>query len=157
MLALVVDTKKCPRCDIVKPLGEFSIRRTGRVGHPVDVCKSCQNVRNIKAKDGDPSIYRRITWPSKLKRLYGLTVADYYAMLKEQGGGCAICGTTDPTLGIRRTYARGTRAAFDVDHNHETGKVRGLLCSICNRLVGLAKDDARVAMHLVSYLLRKEG
>jgi hypothetical protein len=51
----------------------------------------------------------------------GLSVEEYDAMLKAQGGGCAICGNPPKT---RR---------LDVDHDHKTGKVRGLLCHRCNR------------------------
>lgn len=64
-------------------------------------------------------------------------------MLAEQGGGCAICGR------------EAGSQALDVDHNHTTGKVRGLLCRRCNGLVGVfeRKDDllGRVAEYLVAH------
>lgn len=58
--------------------------------------------------------------PTRAKGL-GVTDAEYAAMLARQGGGCAICGTTPKT---RR---------LNVDHDHRTGAVRGLLCHRCNR------------------------
>jgi len=58
--------------------------------------------------------------PKRRKRL-GLSLEDYDALLVAQGGGCAICGTTPKS---RRLH---------VDHDHKTGKVRGLLCMRCNR------------------------
>jgi hypothetical protein len=58
--------------------------------------------------------------PTRRKGL-GVTVEQYDAMLAAQGGGCAICGTKPKT---RR---------LDVDHDHKTGRVRGLLCHRCNR------------------------
>lgn len=68
---------------------------------------------------------------SKRRRLYGLTSEQHDAMLAEQGGGCALC---------RRTPAEnGKRLA--VDHCHDTGLVRGLLCSPCNYGLGLLGDD----------------
>ena len=60
-----------------------------------------------------------------LKKLYGLTLESFDEMLKAQGGVCAICKQTDKT------------GKFLVDHDHETGKVRGLLCRRCNHIIGL--------------------
>lgn len=59
---------------------------------------------------------------------YGITLEDYERILESQNGGCAICETTTPG-------GRGNR--FHVDHNHETGVVRGLLCWTCNRRLGV--------------------
>lgn len=86
---------------------------------------------------------------SKAKRLprvgkYGLAVADYNAMLERQDGRCAICGRTE----------NGKRHNFDVDHDHETGEVRGLLCNRCNRLLSNARDDLRILERAAGYLSR---
>lgn len=59
-------------------------------------------------------------------RRYGLTIDEYDALFEAQGGLCAICGEPDVT---------GRRVA--VDHDHVTGRVRGLLCGRCNMFVGL--------------------
>lgn len=68
-----------------------------------------------------------------LLRQYGITIEDYDLLLKKQNGKCAICGTTEP----------GNRSNnFSVDHDHITGKIRGLLCNDCNRGLGLLKDNA---------------
>lgn len=67
----------------------------------------------------------------QLLRDYGITLEQYNEMLKSQDYRCAICGTDNP----------GGRGAFHVDHNHITGKVRGLLCSSCNHAIGLLKVD----------------
>lgn len=79
----------------------------------------------------------------RLKRLYGLTKAEYLAMLESQGGGCAICGEPQESRG-------GKRAA--VDHCHETGQVRALLCTKCNTGLGAFRDRtdllAKAAMYL---------
>lgn len=62
---------------------------------------------------------------ARLKRLFGITWEQYDQMLSSQGGVCALCG--DPPKGKR----------LAVDHDHKTGKVRGLLCSFCNhRIIG---------------------
>ena len=63
---------------------------------------------------------------------YGITHEDYLAMLDKQGGKCAICGAAKTTC-RRSKY-------FDVDHNHQTGQVRGLLCRDCNLTVGMVES-----------------
>lgn len=65
---------------------------------------------------------------SKLKRVYGITLEEYNQMFQQQGGCCAICG--NPSI----------KRMLDIDHNHKTGKVRGLLCSGCNFAVGVFEN-----------------
>jgi hypothetical protein len=143
-------TKSCTSCKEVKPLAEFSIVKTGkRTGNPFPKCKVCRNKINKERKERDPSIYRRIEWPSKLKRLYGITVDQYYSMLESQGGGCAICETKVPSS-RKRKYA--SIEMFFVDHCHTTGKVRGLLCSRCNRGIGFFDDSIDKLNSAVNYL-----
>lgn len=79
-------------------------------------------------------------------RQYGLTPADYDRMWSEQGGVCAIC----------RLEGSGTLSGrlMAVDHDHASGRVRGLLCQRCNHAVGLLHDDADRAMTLAAYLLQ---
>lgn len=76
-------------------------------------------------------------------RKYGITQVEYDAMLVAQGGLCQICRTDTPSS--RRKW-------FDVDHCHSTGRVRGLLCEICNRVVGLMKDDPERLERAAQYL-----
>ena len=149
-------SKKCRRCGEVKTRAEFTVRQSGpRVGHMATYCKPCASALTSAAwkarLTADPTWYRRIHWRSKLKRMYGITPEDYARMLVEQDNGCAICRAMNPTVGNRK-YKKNHRTVFDVDHDHKTGKVRGLLCTRCNRLVGLANDDPHVARRLVEYL-----
>lgn len=81
---------------------------------------------------------------NELRNRFGLEsgIDDYHAMLEAQGGGCAICGCKqDPTYKY-----------FPVDHDHETGKVRGLLCSMCNKALGGFKDNLDFLQKAVDYL-----
>jgi hypothetical protein len=93
--------------------------------------------------EDDHSIYERIQWPSKLRRNYGIEPEDYYQMLEDQGGGCAICKVTMPG---------GRKGKFAVDHNHDTGEVRGLLCGRCNRALGMFDDKVDVLKVAIRYL-----
>jgi hypothetical protein len=83
------------------------------------------------------------TRKSRLKRSYKLTPEGYEQMLENQSGGCAICGDK---------CSSGRRLA--VDHDHNTQKVRGLLCGACNRGIGLLKDDPSLAKKASEYLLK---
>ena len=80
---------------------------------------------------------------------YGLTEETFTELLNSQGGCCAICGQPDPRMkNSSRLY---------VDHCHETGLVRGLLCRACNTMLGSAKDMATVLRAGADYLEREKG
>jgi hypothetical protein len=153
-LSEVVAIKHCLRCGETKPVSEFTIRSSGaKAGRPVAHCKECRadSVRGTYSvkNDRDPTLYRRVESPSKLRRLYGLTVDDYYRLLAAQGGGCGVCGSLTPG---GRAYKRRRKTAFSVDHCHTTGRVRGLLCDSCNRALGLIGDNPRTAAKMAEYL-----
>ncbi len=78
------------------------------------------------------------------RRNYGLSVEAYAAMVATHGGVCAICGKPETVK----------NRALSVDHDHATGRVRGLLCLLCNRVVGCAKDSAGVLRSAANYLDR---
>lgn len=85
---------------------------------------------------------------------YGLTIADYDRMLAEQGGGCALCETTNPVG--EGNVSNKMQFSFAVDHCHSTGKVRGLLCNPCNRGLGFLQDSAKLLRKAASYIENKE-
>jgi hypothetical protein len=92
---------------------------------------------------------------SMLRTRYGMTIADYDRMLREQGGVCAICGTDRPQGQQRKTHLRRRRIQFfSVDHSHKTGIVRGLLCHSCNVLVAYAEHERLAAAQ--AYLRRAD-
>jgi hypothetical protein len=72
-----------------------------------------------------------------LWRRYGLTLEDVAELLRLQGGVCAVCLSRDPD---------------HVDHDHQTGRVRGLLCFSCNGGLGQFKDDAVILRRAAEYL-----
>jgi hypothetical protein len=73
----------------------------------------------------------------RIKRKYGKTVEELEAIRLAQGGVCAICRTRDANV---------------VDHCHESGLFRGLLCSQCNSMLGMAKDDTTILRAGIEYL-----
>ena len=74
-----------------------------------------------------------------LKRLYGISAAEYDALLAKQGGACAIC-------------RKRSKERLCVDHCHLTGTIRGLLCHACNRALGALKDDQASLVAALAYL-----
>jgi len=76
---------------------------------------------------------------------YGITKSEYMKILASQDGRCAVCRVELVTTGNRRDVAA-------VDHDHETGKVRGILCLLCNAALGLVRDDPETIKGLLRYL-----
>lgn len=81
---------------------------------------------------------------------YGLTLDVFDLMLENQDNRCAICRTDNP-VGDGNTTTRKS-FSFAVDHCHDTGRVRGLLCNPCNRGLGFFKDDLTLLAKAVQYL-----
>lgn len=80
------------------------------------------------------------------KRVYGIGLEDFLELLDKQRGKCAIC------LGVGFKMHEGIKETLVVDHCHETGKVRGLLCNNCNRGLGLFKDSIGNLGAAIEYL-----
>jgi hypothetical protein len=85
----------------------------------------------------------RLAHSRHLKDRYGITLEDYDTLVVKQDGRCAICQTTNPG---------GRKGRFCIDHDHITGKIRGLLCSPCNRALGGFHDDPRLLQIAAEYL-----
>ncbi len=160
--------KRCKHCHEDKPLEDFYTDKKARDGRRPE-CKAC-NLERRAAKyraNPRPAIERALRWQrenpdrvranmarftasghrkisnrkSRLKRKYGITLEQFEAMLAAQGGGCAICGKP---------------GADNVDHDHDTGRVRGILCFNCNVAIGhVANDEDRLAAAM-AYLARDE-
>jgi hypothetical protein len=120
------DEKTCRRCDRLLAGGDFSLNPGKRDGL-ASYCKSCAS------------------W-LEAERKYGLPQADLEAMLARQDGRCAVsgCPAGPITFDDRRTH---------VDHDHVTGKVRGILCLWCNSALGTAKESIDRLIGLAEYVL----
>lgn len=107
------------RTDLICKYCKVGNTRASRMTGEILPCKSC--------------ISRQMT----LKK-YGLSLRDFFAMLSEQHGKCAVCCET-----LQRPL---------VDHCHELGHVRGLVCAACNTMIGLAKDNPDVLKNAAKYV-----
>ncbi len=85
---------------------------------------------------------------SHLKRHYGMTLDEYQKLFDEQEGCCAICGTHHSNVPHKQLM---------VDHCHKTGKVRQLLCDLCNTALGKFKDEPKLLEKAAAYLRKHSG
>jgi hypothetical protein len=148
MYVVKMTMKVCNICRESKPLDAFSIHKSGAQGrHPA--CKVC---RNYQAKSWYSAkrceiIQIRREWRKRTgahrRHAYGLTVEEFNALAVAQNGRCAIC--------LEVPSGRG----FHVDHCHQTGRIRGLLCRGCNLALGNMKDDPHRLKRAADYLGRQ--
>ena len=157
-------TKRCGSCEFMKPLSEFGKSSSSKNGLRC-YCKECRKAYN-RAHRVEKSEYNkkyrqkhrtklikqqkeyRRTEEGKLtcrkrdlKKSFGITLEQYDKMAENQGGICAICGNIN---------INGHRLC--VDHDHETGKIRALLCDHCNHLLGCAKENVTILQSAINYL-----
>lgn len=134
--------KKCNKCG-----KEFPATKDHFYGHPKhkyglrNDCKTCRDayVNDWVSKNRDK---REIIKLRSRCKSYGIDVRDYERLLVKQNYCCAVCG-----IHISKLTRR-----LDIDHNHITGKVRGLLCQSCNTVLGKVKEDTQVLQNLLNYL-----
>jgi hypothetical protein len=139
----VKSTHKCSVCKEEKSLSEFPVRKTHRPGKPVSQCTKCKVAYNKAYREKHREKVLEIERKSKLKMAYGITPEQYEHMLKKQDGKCAICSTKKPG---------GRTKMFFIDHCHNNGNVRGLLCMRCNTGLGLFLDNPKFLLNAISYL-----
>ena len=128
-------TKACKTCGFSSSEVPFGSQSNGILGLRPH-CKSCTSKKH---KDYYTRNYKLLQ-DKRLRKNYGVSLDDYEAMLAYQGGVCFICNNPEPA---NRNLA--------IDHDHTTGQVRTLLCTLCNTALGLAKTPER-CRQLAAYL-----
>ena len=156
-------TRTCSKCEHEKYSSDFHIRKTGKF---YSWCKKCctedNKLRCHKDKIENPEKHKRklklgneakklksrgldgYYKKADLKKTYGITIEEYKKMLYVQNGVCAIC---------EKECVSGRNLA--VDHCHETGNIRGLLCSNCNPGLGHFKDSIKLLDRAIQYLSKE--
>jgi hypothetical protein len=132
--------KQCRICKRVKPISEFHAAKQGKYGVK-SKCKQCFNAKHREKYAAGPDGYIR-SMDQSLNRLYGIGIDDYDNMFKAQNGCCAICGI----------HSSHFEQRLNVDHNHSTGEIRGLLCTSCNNGLGRFKDKITFLKQSIRYL-----
>ena len=131
----------CAHCNTIQPIANFHTKNSGRY-KIASVCIPCAS-KYKKERYYRESKEERLD--ARCKR-YGITSDEYKEIYYNQSGKCAIC-----FVGESETQ----HGKFDIDHCHETGKVRGLLCPKCNKALGLFDDDLGRLSRAKSYLKDK--
>ncbi|RKZ79018.1 MAG: hypothetical protein DRQ35_05005 [Gammaproteobacteria bacterium] len=151
-MELDIQRKTCDKCGITGELSLFRKHKTYEDGYQPK-CKPChaeearvrREVCGNEVREGRRAYYKENTekyrW-STLKRLYGITEFDYNRIFEEQEGCCEICCI----------HQKDLKKALSVDHNHNTGEVRGLLCQACNTGLGNFRDRPETLLAAIQYL-----
>lgn len=134
MTDTLTEVKCCNRCKQIKPLNEFWKNGRRNNGKPVkDLyrgdCAICEREKRL------PKLRA-----AGVRHRHGIELSEYERMYKEQNGLCAICN------GLPQ------REHLDIDHCHQSSKIRGLLCGKCNKGIGLFNDDIERLEQAVKYL-----
>jgi hypothetical protein len=118
-----------------KPCRKIVYRRYARKLYSEQRDKKAKYQRDLREKD--PDAYRKSHYIWSLKRKYGMEFSEYERLMTKQESKCAICRD---------------EVKLVVDHCHETGNIRGLLCGGCNRGIGLLRDRLDIVISAVEYL-----
>ena len=139
-----VGKARCPICKEVKDFetGFYPNKasRTGYAAHCIVCSNELSRKRPTEERHEAYIKYKRTGRNNKLVKNFGITIEQYEQMLADQNGECAICGGTDK------------KKSLAVDHDHETGKIRGLLCGRCNPSVGFLLNSVERAQKIIEYI-----
>ncbi len=143
------NTQICLDCGVEKQITDFwkrgSPRKDGTYAYRA-YCKECGTDKrlDIYHNQGGKQKQKQRSFKNNLKK-YGITPETYQELFNLQEGKCAICFSSEVSV-ARRSYN------LFVDHDHETGKVRGLLCHHCNTGLGHFRDKTEVLQEAIRYL-----
>lgn len=140
------DTEKwCPSCEKWLLHSAFYVSRAAPSGLAAH-CRPCSRERAKQWGKDNPDRVRSNNRRNHFRAKYGIDEDVYDSMFRAQGAACAICR--------RRPLLHGV-GTLHVDHDHATGRVRGLLCQGCNHMVGHARDSADVLERGAKYLRKQ--
>jgi hypothetical protein len=128
-------------CGVEKNILEFYMRDK-KTGRRHSACKECDKARVKARHQANPERTRN----NDLKRNYGITLQEHQEMYKNQNGVCAIC----------KGEGDGKWKKLCVDHDHNTGKVRQLLCRNCNMVLGQVGDNPNLLEEMIKYLQKHQ-
>lgn len=144
--------KVCRACGEMKPFAEFTRQKASPDGHE-GKCKACHVAHSrehtLAWQARDPEGFQRSRRLTNAALRFGVTREEVAAVLEASEYACAICGTP-----VRDKARPGDKARACIDHDHETGRIRGVLCDPCNNGLGRFEDDPERLIAAAHYLLR---
>ena len=133
----------CTHCKIDKPEKDYYIRKNRPNGKGrLSECKECMKSRVMNRYNKDPDLVN----DKRAAKLYGITLEQVQEMREQSGGVCGICNRE----------GKHHHKRLVIDHDHKTGKVRGLICSSCNSMIGWCGEDTQTLQNLIEYLNRNK-
>jgi hypothetical protein len=147
---MVNEFKSCKICSVRKNFIDFhkNLNADGRY----NVCKKCHYERNQKVRK-DPKHKERFKQYQKsnaMFRRYGIILSQYEEMVEKQNNKCLICGN-EPLID-----GKIQNRSLHIDHCHKTGKIRGLLCHLCNRGIGLFRERKDLIEKALKYIKKHQ-
>lgn len=137
--------KQCKTCKQFLSFNKFFKRANGHLRSSCKICINKQNLNNYYVCD---KLNRaKVSYRYALKVNYNLSEEEYNQLYTNQNGKCSIC---NKELSNRFLNKEGFKSA--VDHCHKTGKIRSILCNLCNKALGAFKDDLTIVKEAVNYL-----
>lgn len=147
--------RRCSKCGQEKPISEFYRKRRSYYSH----CKACHS-KMAKAwldKTENRIKVNALAQIRQQARKYGLSLAEYKALLLKMPDRCEVCGESpsfDNRGGGAKYVSPTSRRTIYIDHDHVTGAIRGFLCHGCNFAIGMVYEDPEVLRKLADYLER---
>ena len=138
-------TRRCKKCYCEVAMQTDKARKARETPEEREARLERQRVRVRRYRERHLEKIQANARAHHIRKHYGLTLADEAMYVSVQRGSCAIC-----------RKALTTEARRVVDHCHKSGKVRGVLCNSCNTGLGAFKDDVRVLMRAVAYLIKDQ-
>jgi len=132
--------KVCSKCRVLKDFSEFTKDLNHWTGKSY-WCKECKNASIRKHRESNPELFYESMRYSQAKIRYGIEKEDYLQLLESQNHLCAICSES-LDMG-RQTH---------IDHCHDTGRIRGILCGSCNKGIGMLRDSPTILRSAADYL-----
>lgn len=133
--------KSCHVCKDIKSLDCFYKDKYTKTGYAA-ICKQCKDKKRKEYCESHPGW----TKDCSLRQIYGINLEQYNMLFTQQQGKCAICDTHQSEF-IK---------ALEVDHDHTTQKIRGLLCHKCNKALGLLGDSSELIRIALKYVESSE-
>lgn len=138
--------KECCICNTRKPFSDFFNYKNKNDGKSYR-CKSCDDLARKKWAIDNPERAHLSQRERNLKHRFSVDLKWYEKQFEKQNYSCAICKSkTNKTAGDREFWN------FSVDHCHNSGKVRGILCNNCNRALGLFQDNPKLIRKAAEYV-----
>jgi len=147
--------KSCRVCNIEKPRTDFVRNKAFSSGFDT-ICLICSREKVKQWRKNNPE-KRKLQLKREsgkdynhnkhLKATYGISRDVYLEMFNKQNGCCAICNK----------HQINFKRRLHVDHNHITGKIRALLCNLCNSMIGTSQEDPEILTNAIKYLEKYNG